>query len=193
MKTYPLVLISALATAIQGCGIYSGMDSPPDQAAKQKMKPPFGQPADVSYSQDLWASLSRAGLVGTNSVKQAYKGTHPHGAILDTLESTATVNGHSGEVIVKKNYGGEDVSVGNVTRNPSAYLKSITVMYQREAGYDPDNQNWFWVKYKPDSNLHTNPKGMKLAGRVAKGMGQGCIACHSAAPGGDYRFLETGR
>jgi len=29
---------------------------------------------------------------------------------------------------------------------------------------------------------------MKLAGRVAKGAPTGCIACHKAAPGGDYIF-----
>ncbi len=30
-----------------------------------------------------------------------------------------------------------------------------------------------------------NPKGMKLAGRVAKGMDQGCIACHRSVGGDD--------
>jgi len=29
---------------------------------------------------------------------------------------------------------------------------------------------------------------MELAGRIAKGMNKGCIACHSAAPGGDMVF-----
>jgi len=32
----------------------------------------------------------------------------------------------------------------------------------------------------------SNPNGMMLAGKVAKG----CIACHSAAPGGDMMFLH---
>jgi hypothetical protein len=64
-------------------------------------------------------------------------------------------------------------------------------MYQREAGYDADNQNWFWAKYKPDGSLHKNPKGMQLAGRVAKGKPKGCISCHKVAPGGDYIFTNT--
>ena len=35
-----------------------------------------------------------------------------------------------------------------------------------------------------------NPKGMSLAGRVAKGMPAGCIACHSNAGGGDFLFIN---
>ena len=61
-------------------------------------------------------------------------------------------------------------------------------MFRREKGYDADNKDWFWAKYKPDGSLDTNPKGMQLAGRVAKGAAQGCIACHKAAPGGDLVF-----
>jgi len=57
-----------------------------------------------------------------------------------------------------------------------------------EKGYDPDDKDWFWVKYAPDGTVLTNPKGMKLAGRVAKGMDKGCIACHAGAPGGDMVF-----
>ena len=63
-------------------------------------------------------------------------------------------------------------------------------MFQREDGYDSDNQNWFWAKFTPDGGLDKNPKGMMLAGRVAKGKPKGCIACHTAAPGGDYIFTN---
>ena len=57
--------------------------------------------------------------------------------------------------------------------------------------YDPDNQNWFWAKYLPNGSLDKNPKGMQLAGRVAKGADAGCIACHAGADGGDYMFLKN--
>ena len=60
-------------------------------------------------------------------------------------------------------------------------------MYKRN-GYDRDNNDWFWVKFLPDGSLDSNPEGVKLAGRVAKGMSAGCIACHKAAPGGDLVF-----
>ena len=44
------------------------------------------------------------------------------------------------------------------------------------------------LDHLPEGSLDQNPKGIPLAGRVAKGMDQGCIACHKAAPGGDYVF-----
>ena len=100
------------------------------------------------------------------------------------------MNGRTGQVIVKRNYGPEGVSVEEVLSDPVEHLAAVTVMFKREEGYDPDNQNWFWVKYLPDGSLDQNPMGVRLAGRVAKGADQGCIACHSGAPGGDYEFLR---
>jgi len=151
--------------------------------------PSFGCEKDVSYSQDLWSALESASLAGDGAIQAPpYKGQHPHGPVLQTLDGTRTVNGHSGDVIVKRNYGGEGVNSAKVANDPDKFLKSVTVMFRREQGYDPDNANWFWAKYKPDGSLHTNPKDMKLAGRVAKGADQGCIACHGAAPGGDMVY-----
>ena len=49
-------------------------------------------------------------------------------------------------------------------------------------------QAWFWAKYKKDGSIDKNPKGAKLAGRVAKGKDAGCIACHQGAPGEDMVF-----
>jgi hypothetical protein len=150
---------------------------------------PFGGPDSVEYSQELWAALEEARLAGPDSINTVpYEGQHPHGAVLETLDTTLTVRGRTADVIVKRNYGGEGVSKSAVANNPDKYLGAVTVMYRRENGYDPENQNWFWAKYNPDGSLATNPKGAKLAGRVAKGMSQGCIACHQSAPGDDYVF-----
>lgn len=149
---------------------------------------PFGGPDDTDYAKDLWNALVNANMVGPNSIMSTpYTGAHPHGAILDTIDGKLDVKGNTAAVIVKRNYGGEGVSKANVANNPSKYLKAVTVMYKRK-GYDADNQDWFWAKYKPDGSLDSNPKGVKLAGRVAKGMPEGCIACHTAAPGGDMVF-----
>jgi len=150
---------------------------------------PFGDPDSVAYSQKLWQAMEAGNLVGSNAIiSKPYKGTHPHGAVLDTIEGTTRVDGHTGRVIIKRNYGGEGVTIPKVANNPGVHLKAVTVMFKRESGYDSDNRDWFWVKYKPDGSLHVNPKGMQLAGRVAKGKPKGCIACHQAAPGGDYTF-----
>ena len=113
-----------------------------------------------------------------------YEGIAPHGMMLETFYTRATVGGHTGTLLVKRNYGPEGVTEDEVLREPGKHLGAITVMFKREAGYDADNQDWFWAKYLPDGSLDKNPKGMQLAGRVAKGKPKGCIACHSGAPGG---------
>ncbi len=151
--------------------------------------PPFGGPEDTAFAADLWQSLTGAKLVGADAIiSEPYEGTPPHGKILEYLESNVTVGGRSGTVIVKRNYGGKDATEESVFNDRLRYLGAVTVMYNREAGYDPDNQDWFWVKYNPDGSLQTNPKGMTLAGRIAKGAEKGCIACHGMAPGDDYLY-----
>ncbi len=158
------------------------------------MGPPMGSAEDIDDANRLWAALEQARLVGPGSVSlQPYKGTPPHGAVLEITHRTLSVNGHRGMAIVKRNYGGPGVSVQAVAADRAKYLKAVTVMYKREDGYDKDNKNWFWAKYKPDGSLHVKEKmGMEisLAGRVAKGKPEGCISCHRGAPGGDYVFAK---
>lgn len=150
---------------------------------------PFGGAEDEAFAGKLWKTLEEARLVGDKTIHSTpYEGSEPHGFILETLDDFVEVEGRSGLVVVKKNYGPAKVSRLAVADNPGKYLKAITVMFRREKGYDPDNQDWFWVKYGADGSLLKNPKGMKLAGRVAKGSDKGCIACHQVAPGNDYIF-----
>ncbi|RMD89350.1 MAG: hypothetical protein D6811_12330 [Alphaproteobacteria bacterium] len=151
--------------------------------------PPFGDPQSVSYAAELWKQLEAKGLVGEGMIHALpYEGTEPHGMMLETFYTTATVEGHTGTLVVKRNYGPAGVDADAVLAEPDKHLGAITVMFRREEGYDPDNQDWFWAKYLPDGSLDKNPKGMQLAGRVAKGADVGCIACHSGAGGDDYLF-----
>lgn len=157
----------------------------------QESDPGFGGPDDVAFAQRLWNELSIARLVGARAIgSQPYEGVEPHGVILTTLQSTLAMDDREGVVIVKNNYLGENVSVQSVADNPSLNLDAITVMFRREAGYDPDTRNWFWAKYNGDGTLSTNPRGVALAGLVAKNPEDGCIACHQFAPGNDYVFLN---
>ncbi len=185
----PMKLIAGMvvSAALLAAGCKATMEK--EDAMMAKM--PFSGEDSVNYSQDLWAALTAAGLAGSSaSADKPYKGTHPHGAVLETLTSEVSVAGHKGKVVVKRNYGGEGVSIDAVSGDRNKFIKAVTVMFKREVGYDADNKDWFWAKYKPDGSLHTNPKGMMLAGRVAKGKPKGCIACHTAAPGGDYIFTN---
>ena len=152
---------------------------------------PFGGPDSIAYSEKLWSVLQQEKLVDAPAKNPPpYRGVHPHGAILTTVHSETSVGGHTGKVIVKKNYEGDGVSIDEVAAAPQKYLQAVTVMFQREEGYDSENQNWFWAKYTPDGGLDSNEQGKKLAGRVARGKPAGCIACHVAAPGGDYIYTH---
>ncbi|MFV2031351.1 MAG: cytochrome P460 family protein [Gammaproteobacteria bacterium] len=152
---------------------------------------PFGGDADVKYAQGLWTSMINSSYVGDGAIMSSpYTGQHPHGAILDALEGPINIDGKLLKLFIKRNYGGPGVSRSAVANNPAKYLQSITVMLKRP-GYDPENQDWFWVKYKPDGSLDTNPAGVKLAGKVAKGKPKGCIACHALAPGRDMLYTRN--
>ncbi len=148
---------------------------------------PFGTDTEAAYAADLWTVMDSMNLVGADMVRSfPYDGIDPHGKMLETFYTRATVNGHTGTLVVKRNYGPEGVTVDQVLNDPEKHLGAFTVMFRREMGYDEDNQNWFWAKYLPDGSLDKNPKGMRLAGRVAKGAEAGCIACHSSEA--DYIF-----
>jgi len=154
----------------------------------QAQDAPFGTDADADYAAQLWTEMEEMNLAGDDMLRSfPYEGVAPHGMMLETLYTTATVDGHTGDLVVKRNYGPEGVSAGEVLSDPGKHLGAVTVMFRREAGFDADNADWFWVKYLPDGSLDKNPKGMQLAGKVAKGMDAGCIACHSGA-GEDMLF-----
>ena len=117
-------------------------------AQPQETAVPFGGPADVAFALELWEALQEARLVGRAAIEsRPYEGVEPHGVILTTLQSTLTIDGHEGAIIVKNNYLGKSVSVTSVADNPRLNLGAITVMYRRETGYDPETRNWFWAKF----------------------------------------------
>ncbi|MBT4836430.1 MAG: hypothetical protein HON94_03695 [Methylococcales bacterium] len=191
LRKSTMVLLSGSVLLLAACSSNvqheSVMKSEP-----MKMEKPFGTAKAIAYSEKLWSQLEKANLVGNNAIETVpYKGMPPHGAILESVSSKVTVDGHEGTVYVKRNYGGAGITRSKVANDRKQYLKAVTVMFKREMGYDSDNKDWYWVKYKANGSLHSNPKGMKLAGRVAKGMNMGCIACHRAASGGDYLFNNT--
>jgi hypothetical protein len=154
--------------------------------------PPFSGAADVAYGNHLWEHLVKEKLAGKNRFHpMPYETPAPHGSFVETMDGRITVNGHTGIVIVKNNLGKRDVTkIEEVTDNPEKHMDSVTVMFQRENGYDADNKNWFWAKYSPAGKLLKNPKGMALAGRVGKGGDKGCVPCHSNAPGGDMVYIH---
>lgn len=142
----------------------------------------FGTEEDIAYAELLWDLMEAERLAGPNMIRSfPYQGTEPHGMMLETFYAVGTIGDHTGDLIVKRNFGPEGVTLDQVLADPGAHLGAYTVMFRREDGYDPENLNWFWARYNPDGSVAATPEGMAMAGRVAKGMEEGCIACHQGA------------
>lgn len=152
---------------------------------------------DVLYAQQLWQAMAKQNLVGEQAIalKPFFGGAKPHGMILEIYSRAFKMGDYTGFLVLKRNYNGEGVSIESVSKNRKKYLSAITIMFQREAGYDNDNLNMFWAKYKPDGSLFTKEMSgheMQLAGRLIKGKpgenNKACLYCHASAGGGDYIF-----
>ena len=180
------------------------VSSAPSMAAgyfdDNKTQEPPGTDADITFAQQLWTSMEEAKLVGSNAtdLKPFLGAAPPHGWILELASQPLLMSNHNGFLVVKKNYNGDDLTVEDVAQDRKKYLKSYTVMYQRKAGYDEDNKNWFWAKYQTSGALfRAKMKGeeVKLAGRLVKGKTRNrntaCLYCHSSAGGGDYIFYPN--
>lgn len=182
------ILIAGLAgTALSQDGDDAMME---DNTMMADDMAPFGGAHDVDFALTLWDTMTEARLVGEGRiVSRPFEGSEPHGAIQEVVATTIEMEGRSGRLLVKQNHVGEGADRDSVYENPEQWLDAVTIMFKREDGYDSDNQDWFWAKYLPDGTLDQNPAGVQLAGRVAKGMDAGCIACHTAAGGADLEVL----
>ena len=126
----------------------------------------------------LWAYLEssdyRASWELWPGKGELYVGQEPHGALLTTYlnpAAHAAVTGMAGSmpagaIIVKENY------------MPDSTLAATTVMYKVE-GYDPDHNDWYWVKRLADGTIEV------------EGRGAGCIACHGAQSANDFVFTGS--
>ena len=102
--------------------------------------------------------------------KGMQKGRAPHGPYHIVYVNDKALHSKKppvqyGSIIVKENY------------NKKKQLKIITVMYKIK-GYNPDNGDWFWVKYS------ANGKVLKV------GKPKGCIGCHGVRYKNDFILLH---
>ncbi|MCG7847807.1 MAG: cytochrome P460 family protein [ANME-2 cluster archaeon] len=95
----------------------------------------------------------------------------PHGEFVTTYVSNTSIssienkdgNMSAGSIIVKNNY------------DDNKELVAITAMYKVD-GYDPEHNDWFWVKYLPDGTIE------------AEGKIEDCNGCHGMKKSNDYIF-----
>ena len=187
-----VVVIVAVAAVLVAASVFAqeSEEMTAEKALKkaEMMEMPFGGEKDVAFAKALWKTIG--GYDAWPMQSDIMPGKSPHGMFIRMYYSIVTIDDVAYHVVVKDNYGGEGVTLEMVKENPAGYLMAVTPMVQREQGYDADNNDWFWVKYGPDGSIGMNDMEVAMAGRVAKGMPMGCIACHATAGGGDYLFAN---
>ncbi|MCF6247765.1 MAG: cytochrome P460 family protein [Desulfobacula sp.] len=98
------------------------------------------------------------------------KGREPHGSFHKVYVNDQAYGSHSaplkyGAIQVKENY------------NKNKKLMALTVMYKVK-GYNPDDGDWFWVKYS-------------LSGKAKPyGKPAGCIGCHGGRASNDFVLVH---
>ena len=150
----PLFVLFAGVMTITASG--SGEPEWPDTTADSVLA--YLDEVDYRESWELWPGLG-----------EKYPGGDPHGMLMTTYLNPAAYdaldqkNGFmpNGAIIVKENY------------TPEGDLAATTTMFKK-AGYNPDHNNWFWLKVLADGTVEKQ-------GKV-----EGCQTCHGEVADNDY-------
>jgi len=146
-----------------------------------------GRPVDDAYAAKLWAYMASNQLVGQGRIRSfPFVGSRPHGSIQEVIVTEANIDGQHGRLIVKHNYGAEEELTPKsvYSANHEQNYEALTIMFQREAGYDPENNDWFWAEYNPDGSILVF-QGANLSGRAPA-----CLGCHTPLGGKDREILN---
>lgn len=145
---------------------------------------PFGADTEVVFARKLWAAIEAADLVA--AAKSKGTAADPASAV----EGEVWVAKRVGRVIIKVDHGHSDSGTEAVRAQADASPSAYAVMFKKPAGYDTDNKNWFWARYDARGRIDRDPGGLAMAGRIAKGRGDGCIACHRTKLGSDLEIRD---
>lgn len=143
------------------------------QTAEEIAQQAEGYIEDVSNTSDLEQARD---YKDWTKVMTGIRSESHNGAIKDVYVNTAGedayLNGNTplpaGTIIVKENYKNLDGDKGD--------LASYTIMVKKNEDYDPENNNWKYIKTKPDFSV------------LNEGKIESCIECHYDAERKDYVF-----
>lgn len=147
----------------------------------------FGGPEDLARAEAAWTELEAARLVGDQAITTPLlEAREPVGRWIEVLGASIEVQGVARQAFVKRLYA--DVDEAQIDADRGRHLVHSVVMVQAERGYNPQGDDWFFVRYGPAGAVLAGPDGRLDAGRLHMGSDIGCMACHRAAPGGDFVF-----
>ncbi len=146
-----------------------------------------GRAVDNAYAQKVWQVLQSEKLIGDGRMRSyPFVGSRPHGSIQEIIAKEIEVDGVTGRVVVKHNYGAKDGLTPKQVYSAQIHenYEALTIMFKREAGYDPANNDWFWAEYKRDGSV-INYNGTDLSGRSGL-----CLGCHTPLGGADREIMN---
>ncbi|MDT8435904.1 MAG: cytochrome P460 family protein [Gemmatimonadota bacterium] len=181
--SFPAVLAGALMT-VTAAGCSPANEDAAGQAAERPAAAEATPVQEATPSPDttgaaVWSHLQRVDYAANwdlwPGTGEYYEGQQPHGMLLTTYVNDVAAAGlasdagrlPAGAIIVKENY------------KPDSTLVAVTTMYKVE-GYNPDANDWFWVKHLPDGSVDGDG--------AAQGRVQSCIGCHGRQAANDYLF-----
>ncbi len=159
----------------------------PFYTVAEQPKVSSGKAVDNADAAKVWQFMVKNKLIGEGRIRSyPFIGSRPHGSIQEVISTQATIAGHNGKLIVKHNYGAkEKLTPHKVYSEDQAHnYVALTIMFQREKGYDSANNDWFWAEYTPDGTI-INYQGVDLSGRS-----QMCLGCHTPLGGKDREVLN---
>lgn len=153
--------------------------------------PWYGKPNDVVLGKALWTALSAMRMIGPDRINvYPFSTVRTPNKIRQVWAGSVKVEGHTGRAVVRANHTKAGATLEKVYSRPNSYLASYTVMFKAKPGYDPRNDDWFWVKYNPSGTIDRDNNGVAIAGRVDSVSGFGCAGCHRQLGGKDYEVLH---
>ena len=166
-----LVLGSALSVSIAGCGeeaVEEGDDDTEMSGDDDDTTPVAPEPSlDGEVPADYESNYNL--VTDARSLSESHQGMWVEIFVNDTgmtVWDAGTGTFPAGTIIVKENYADETAED----------VMAWTIMEKVASGYDPDHNDWHWVKVTADGTV------------AANGIEDGCIGCHSA--GDDYVLYE---
>ena len=167
---------------VQGNVTAEGSATAQGSATQQGVPAQQATPPAKTFEQKMWSYIKTARYdqwAPAGDDGDFRESERPHGAFVKTyMNRRAAGNSDElphGSVIIKENF------------SPEKKLVAITLMH-RSKGYNPDANDWYWIKYNADGTtaMMDSPMGkMAVAGKA-----KGCIECHSGADGDDYAFFN---
>ena len=170
----PVLVLMLGAIALAACGESDGPELPDTTAASVIA---YLDEANYQESWELWPGLG-----------EKVEGGEPHGMLLTTYLNPVALKAFNdkagtmpdGAIIVKENY------------TPDGTLAANTVMYKK-SGYNPDHNDWFWLKVLADGTVREARHGRGLSKLPRRGPRQRLRLDRAAEIGRAFRGARPQR